>query len=322
MANVTVSKLKANLLSDKNTGDKQVIESTLFPVLESIFMEYAAIAFTNKTGSTDAVGNITYTKIKILEHIDKDFAQVGDLTRFKDIETDKIYVVLDKVIEHPVRYYSNELEMAPEGILAQVQQGIQYNIGLRRQLDIVQAELDAATANGNIVEFDLTTATKEDLEKFMDEQIIALRNTKDTGIAKVPVSKLVLRLSPTLYLRLLQNKLIIPNGTNENLQSFAQGSFLTSLYKGVMLVEDQYLTDVDDAMLGVIHLNGAIASPWRMEGTANDKVPGESSIYLLNTQVRFKTQAIYPKHIVVIKQTTITLPARSQGRTVTANTAK
>lgn len=140
MATINIAKLQANLMSDTQTGDKQVLESTIMQALPVMFGEMPSTQFTNQTGSADAAGNVTYYKTKIQQNNVKDFGQVGDISRFKNVETEKVLVPLETVIENPVTYYSSELAMSADGILAQTESGMMMNMAEARELSILKAE--------------------------------------------------------------------------------------------------------------------------------------------------------------------------------------
>lgn len=301
MATIDIQKLQANLMTDNTTGDKQVLESTIMQALPIMFGEMPSVQFTNQTGSTDAAGNVTYYKTKIQENSEKDFAKIGDLSRFKDLSTDKVLVALDKVIENPVKYYSSEVAMSAEGILAQTENGMTLNMVETREISILEKEwesanLDAAT---QVKSINLDTITTDHIEREIDGMIAQLRKTQDTGVNKVPLSRIIIKVDPVVYQRLLKVRLIIP-GNTVNEEAFTNGAFPQGKYKGVTIVEDVYMEDANPQFVGSISMIGSIASPWRPEGVANQLAPGEAAIYLLNPQIRFKTEAIYPKHILVL----------------------
>ena len=307
MATVDIAKLQANLMTDENTSPaKQVLESTIMVALPIMFGEMPATQFTNTMGSTDAAGNVSYYKTKIPENNVKAFAGngIGDLDRFNNIVTEKILVAIDIIIESPVTYYSNEVAMSASGILSQVESGMTLNMAETREISILKEEWDSANtvdglAAGQVKYIDLDTITTDDIEKVVDGAIAQLRKTKDTGINKVSLARIVIKLDPVAYQKLLKVRLIIP-GNTQNEQAFLEGKFNMGKYKGVIVVEDVYMEDAESTFVGSITMIGAIASPWRPEGVANERAPGESAIYLLNPQVRYRTKAIYPKHVIVL----------------------
>lgn len=307
MATIDIAKLQANLMTEFEGGNKQVLETTIMQVLPSMFGEMPSASFTNQSGSTDSVGNVTFYKTVIQPHNVKDFDQIGDLTRFKNISSHKILVALDNVIENPVKYYSSEVAMGADGILAQTQMGITMNMAEARELSILKEEWACAHENEStqVKEIDLDTIEPKELERLMDASIAQLRLTKDVGITKVPSSKLIIKVMPQIYQRLLEVKLLIPGAPMNNEGDFTSGKFLLGKYKGIQIIEDVYFDDAQEGFLGSIQMIGAIASPWRSEGVANHQMPGEATIFLLNPQVRFKTKAIYPNHVIVFKKPTI-----------------
>lgn len=144
MAVIDIKKLQASLMTNEADGEKQVLESTIMDALPVMFGEMPSAAFTNQTGSQDKAGNVTYYKTVINQHIEKDFDKAGDISRFRNISTDKVLVAVDVVIENPVKYYSAELEMSAEGILAQVEQGITGNMAEAREIGILTEEFETA----------------------------------------------------------------------------------------------------------------------------------------------------------------------------------
>lgn len=301
MATIDIAKLQANLMTDNTTGDNQVLESTIMSALPVMFGEMPSAAFTNQTGSEDTVGNVTYYKTVINEHVTKDFTKVGDISRFRQVSTDKVLVALETVIENPVTYYSAEIAMSAQGILGQVEAGITGNMAEAREIGILTEEYETANAAAatQIKTVDFATAEAKDIERVLDDAVTQIRGTKDTGISKVSMNKIVIKVAPKVYRRLLDVKLVIP-GTIDNETTWNTGSFQSGKFKGVAIVEDAYLEDANEALLATVTMIGAIAAPWRSEGVANDKVQGESTMFLLNPQVRFAIKAIYSKHIIAI----------------------
>lgn len=107
----------------------------------------------------------------------------------------------------------------------------------------------------------MTTIEPKDLERLMDSTIAQVRLTKDTGITKVPANRLIIKVMPQLYQRLLEVKLVIPGAPMNNEGDFTSGQFLLGKYKGVQIIEDVYFDDTHSGFMGSVQMIGAIASP-------------------------------------------------------------
>lgn len=271
MASIDIAKLQANLLTNDQTGDRQVLESTIFQVMPLMFADMPSSLYVNNIGTQDAAGNITITKVAHNKPITRNYDAIGDLSKYNDIRTQKIFIQIDQLLETPVRYESTEIAMSPEGIMQQVQQGINMNIAETRELSILQKEYDAAAANGTSTDsylgnesqyaIDIKTATASELEELIDAAIVDLRNRQDVNVRKVGKNQIILKLRPDAYMKLLRVKLIIPGAPSTNEDDFTTGAFNRGFYKGIQIIEDVYFEDVADDFLGSLFMVGAIASP-------------------------------------------------------------
>ena len=313
MAVVNLEKLQANLMTDGkpiSSAQKQVLESTILVALISMFGEMPAIETANKFGSDDGAGNITFYKTHIPEIKEKDFDKVGDLSRFNNIGTTKVQIALAKIIEAPIKYSETEIKMSAAGILGQVQSSLSLALVRFREISILKEEYASAKlkAATQVNEIDLDKITPEELENVMDKMIAKIRKTKDTGVDAVSLSQMVIKLDPVVYQKLLKVKLIISGAPSSNELDFTEGIFTKGKYKGVTIVEDVYMEDAEPTFIGSVIKIGAIGSPWRLEGVANLLMPGESTIMLLNPQVRYNTKAIYPLHVQALINKPKTVP--------------
>lgn len=74
------------------------------------------------------------------------------------------------------------------------------------------------------------------------------------------MNRIVIKVEPSFYRKLLDVKLVIP-GNTQNEQVFANGAFSGGKYKGVTIVEDVYMEDANPNFIGSVTMIGAIASP-------------------------------------------------------------
>lgn len=275
-----IQKLQTNLVTKENEILKSIIKS----ILSDIFEQMPSLSFLNRTGSEDAAGNVTY---------------------YKDSISNKTLLNLDSKLESPIYYYSTDLAISAEEVYNRIKQEMKGKIVKVREASILEAEHDAAVANSHVTELDIKNCTDTDLKKTINKMISNIREIKSVDIGKLGIDQIYLKVTPYLYQRLFNIKLIIPETSSNNKRDFTNNSFNFGKYRGITLIEDIYLNDVNPDLQLVLSMIGAIASPWRQEGVANGLCTGESTIFFLNPQVRYKTQAIYPEHIFVLKSPSI-----------------